>query len=316
MTATLPAACPRDARTPIPCEVTRVTRELPDTITLELDVTGWPGGFRFAPGQFTMLWVPGAGEVPISISGPVVAPARRKAKVDPAAPLARLVHTVRSVGAVTGPLCRVRKGDWLGVRGPYGTAWPLEAARGRDLLIIAGGLGLAPVRPAILEALRRRSDFEKLSVLVGARSPEQLLYPRDLERWARLQCLHTLVTVDRATSARAAPRPSQGGGGQEGPAAGWTGRVGVVGALLADAVFEPARSTAFVCGPEVMMRFVARDLEAAGVPRSSIFVSLERSMTCAVGLCGKCQLGPAFVCKDGPVLPLDRAAPLLAVREL
>jgi NAD(P)H-flavin reductase len=292
MTATLPAACPRDARTPIPCVVTRVTRELADTITLELDVTGWPGGFRFQPGQFTMLWLPGAGEVPISISGPVVDP-----KAEPGAPLARLVHTVRAVGAVTEPLCRVRKGDWLGVRGPYGAPWPMEAARGRDLLIIAGGLGLAPVRPALLEALRRRSDLEKLSLLVGARAPEQLLYPRELERWARRQDLHTLVTVDRA-------------------APGWSGRVGVVGALLADARFEPARTTAFVCGPEVMMRFVARDLEAAGVPRASIFVSLERSMTCAVGLCGKCQLGPAFVCKDGPVLPLDRAAPLLAVREL
>lgn len=263
--------------------VTRVVRELRDTVTFHLDA-GDAGGFPFAPGQFNMLYLFGAGEVPISISG------------DPAAP-GELVHTVRSVGAVTRPLCEVKRGEPLGVRGPFGTAWPVDEARGKDLLVVAGGLGLAPLRPAIYHALRHREGYRRFIVLYGARTPGDILFERELHAWrARFDC-EVEVTVDRA--------------GTE-----FRGHVGVVPALLDRLLLDPERTAAMVCGPEIMMRFTARALLAKGLPEGAIWLSIERNMKCGIGLCGHCQLGPAFPCKDGPVMRHDRAAPLLAVREL
>lgn len=263
--------------------VKRVIRELPDTVTYHLDADD-TGGFRFAPGQFNMLYLFGTGEVPISISG------------DPAHP-GVLVHTIRSVGAVTRPLCALGRGAVLGVRGPFGTAWPTADARGRDVLFVAGGLGLAPLRPAILEVLANRGAYGRVTVLYGTRSPESILFRKEIERWrGRLDC-QVEVTVDRAGT-------------------DFRGHVGVVTALLDRAQISPERTVAMVCGPEIMMRFTARDLAAKGVPRESIFLSVERSMKCGIGLCGHCQLGPTFACKDGPVMPYDRAGRLLAVREL
>lgn len=269
---------------PEPARVRRLHRETETTFTVSLEVPRRPGGFAFAPGQFNMLYAFGIGEVAISISG------------DPSRP-ERLVHTIREVGSVTRALGRLRSGMALGLRGPFGSAWPVREAHGADVLLIAGGLGMAPLRPALYHVLRHRKAYGRVALLYGARGPEDLLYRRELERWRRRAALQVLVTVDRA-----------------GP--GWRGHVGVVPALLRLAAFDPSRAIAFVCGPEVMIRFAARDLERCGVPAERVYASLERNMKCAVGLCGRCQLGPGFVCKDGPVLRYDRVGPLLSVREL
>jgi NAD(P)H-flavin reductase len=267
--------------TPVPLPIQRVVRESSDTVTFLLDAGR---GFAFAPGQFNMLYAFGAGEVPISISG------------DPARP-EQLVHTVRAIGSVTRTLCARRRGTCVGVRGPFGSAWPLEEARGHDVVVVAGGLGLAPLRPAIYELLRRRDRYGRIAILYGARSPGDLLYRRELSRWRAHLDVEVRVTVD--------------GAGQ-----GWRGPVGVVSSLFDRLELDHASSVALVCGPEVMMRFVARDLERLGVARERIHLSLERNMKCGLGHCGHCQLGPHFVCKDGPVLRYDRVAELLHVREL
>lgn len=266
--------------TPRAMTVTRVTRETPGVFTLAFEPDG---GFAFRPGQFNMLYLHGVGEVPISISG------------DPGE-TARLIHTIRAVGTVTRPMESVTEGASLGVRGPYGAPWPVDEARGRDVTFIAGGLGLAPLRPAILHVLRNRAEYGRVTVLYGARSPGEILYRPELERWrGRFDCRVEAI-VDRA--------------GRD-----WFGPVGVVTKLLADVVVEPDDAV-FVCGPEVMMRFVARELAQRGLPLEALWVSMERSMKCGVGLCGHCQYGGSFVCKDGPVYRYDRVAPLFFTREV
>jgi NAD(P)H-flavin reductase len=276
MTASPSSTTPRFLR------IRRVVRELPDTVTFQLDTP--EGGFWFAPGQFNMLYALGVGEVPISISG------------DPAV-CSRLLHTVRAVGRVTRPLCALRKGAILGVKGPFGVGWPLDEARGKDVLFVAGGLGLAPLRSAVVHVLARRADFRRVTLLYGARSPDTLLFRRDLEAWRGRLDFEVEVTVDHAP-------------------ADWRGHVGVVPALLARARFDPQAAIAMVCGPEVMMRFAARELGAMGLREDAIWLSLERSMKCGVRLCGHCQLGPYFVCWDGPVMRFDRVRRLLYTREV
>jgi NAD(P)H-flavin reductase len=192
---------------------------------------------------------------------------------------------------VTARLCALRQGDTVGVRGPYGTAWPLAAAAGRDVVIVAGGIGLAPLRPVVHELAAHPERYGRVSVLYGGRGPEELLYRDELQDWG------ARVTVD------AAP-------------AGWRGRVGLVTKLIPGVEADPSSSIAMLCGPEAMMRFTAAALGDRGIPAASIWLSLERSMKCATGHCGHCQLGPLFVCKDGPVLRHDLVAPLMAVREL
>lgn len=260
--------------------VTRVERELPDVFTWTLDT---PDGFAFRPGQFNMLYLHGIGEVPISISG------------DPG-DQGRLVHTIRAVGAVTRVMDRVQAGAAIGVRGPYGTAWPVDELRGKDVLVIAGGLGLAPLRPAIYHLLAHRADYGRVIILVGARSPADLLFRAELERWRGRFDVRVEAIVDRAER-------------------DWYGPVGVVTRLIAGVPVE-ADDAVLVCGPDIMMRFVARELEARGLPRSALWLSLERSMKCGVGLCGHCQLGGSFVCKDGPVYRYDQVAAPMQVREL
>ncbi|MCC6472466.1 MAG: FAD/NAD(P)-binding protein [Burkholderiales bacterium] len=256
-------------------------QELADTWTLEID----PGGpFEFLPGQFNMLYAFGIGEVPISISG------------DPARP-ERLVHTVRAVGRTTQALAALGRGARLGVRGPYGAGWPLDAAPGADVVVLAGGIGLAPLRPALYRLLAERARFGRVSLLYGSRSPQQLLYASELRRWRSRFDIEVEVTVDTA-----------------GPE--WRGNLGVVTKLLRRSSFDPANSMVLVCGPEVMMRHVATDLAGIGVPPARVFISMERNMKCAVGFCGHCQYGSAFVCRDGPVVPLERLERLLGVREL
>lgn len=262
--------------------VERVRRESHDTVTLELSPPD--GDFAFAPGQFNMLYAFGAGESAISISGD---PDRR----------GTLVHTIRSVGAVTRHLTSVKKGDQIGVRGPFGRGWPMEAARGRDLVVVAGGIGLAPLRPVILSAMNHRADFRRVVVLMGARTPRDLIFGRDLKAWRGRLDAQVEVTVDRA-----------------GPE--WHGDVGVVTTLLKRVDLDPARTIAMLCGPEIMMRFTLRELTARGVPESDVYVTLERNMKCGVGFCGHCQLGPRFLCKDGPVFRHDELGGALDVREL
>jgi NAD(P)H-flavin reductase len=257
--------------------------ETADTVTLRLQPQGEADtGFR--PGQFSMLYAYGVGEVPISISG------------DPALG-GYLEYTIRAVGGVTNALCAAAVGELVGVRGPYGTSWPLEEAEGGDLVIVAGGIGLAPLRGALLLALAHRERYNNLSLLYGARTPNDLLYSFELHEWRSRFDIEVEVTVDRA-------------------APGWMGDVGVVTQLMRRIPFDPANTTALVCGPEVMMRATARQLLGAGVAPGKIVVSLERNMKCGVGLCGHCQLGPAFLCKDGPVVPYTRGGPWLEVAEL
>lgn len=266
---------------PVPYRVVSRTRETADTWTLTLDPLST--AILPEPGQFAMLCVPGKGEVPISISD---------TRGD-----GRLIHTIRSVGAATGHLCAAEPGAAIGVRGPFGTRWPLREARGRDLLVVAGGIGLAPLRPTVHAALADRGNYGTVSLLVGARSPGDLPYLDELEGWRAHLDLEVDVTVDAAPS-------------------GWRGRVGLVTTLIPRATFDPERAVAFVCGPEIMMSFVARALGDRGITSDRIWVSLERNMRCGIGHCGHCQLGPVLICRDGPVFRLDEVARLLEVREL
>ena len=262
--------------TPTMATVATVERDLVDTVTLSLRV---PDDLAMpVPGQFAMLWVPGIGEIPISYSG--IGPGRR---VD---------HTVRAVGPTSDALAALRPGDPLGVRGPFGRGWQLDDLDGTDLLIIAGGLGLAPLRPVV--DVVPELDVRSVRLLVGARSPDLVLYADQIEQ--RWQGLGPVVTVDHAD-------------------ADWRGPVGPLNVDLGGVLADPGATTALVCGPEIMMQVLGRRLDQRGVRPDRIQVSLERNMQCGVGHCGHCQLGPLFACTDGPVVDWDVAAPLLSVRE-
>ena len=264
--------------------VAGVVKETQDTFTLTMEAQAGGALAPYAPGQFSMLYVFGNGELPISISG------------DPEVP-GRLVYTVRSVGKATHALVNTPPGGGIGMRGPFGTSWPLAEARGKDVLIVAGGIGLAPLRPAICHVLSHRDDYVRLIVLYGARSPRDLLYRKQLAEWARQPDTQVLATVDY--------------GGLN-----WRGYVGVVTTLFRYLRLHPGRTTAMICGPEVMMRCVIRELERRGLPDSEIHLSMERNMKCALGFCGHCQLGPYFVCKDGPVFSYEKLRPWLDKHEL
>jgi NAD(P)H-flavin reductase len=225
--------------------------------------------YRFAPGQFNMISLPHYGESAISVSS------------DPST-TSTIAHTIRFAGQVTRALARLKAGDHVGMRGPFGHGWPIERAVGKDLLIVAGGIGLAPLRPVIYEVIRRRNEFNRAILLYGARTPADLLYTDQFEAWQR-KGIEIHVTVDRADES-------------------WKGQVGVVPLLFYRVRLDEKQTVVFTCGPEVMMRFVIYEAVARRVPREEIWVSLERNMKCAVGFCGHCQFGPHFICKDGPVL--------------
>ena len=255
-----------------------------DTRTLKLEPLDANGSFSFAPGQFNMVYSFGIGEVPISISG------------DPSKP-ERLVHTIWSVGAVTKALCGLRMGDEVAVRGPYGTHWPVENTVGHDVVIVAGGVGLPPLRPAIYHILANRGNYGRIVLLYGARTPRDMVYTSELKHWRARFDVDVETTVDTATPE-------------------WRGNVGVVTTLIPRAGFDPAKTKAFICGPEIMTRFTILELQKRSVATENIFISLERNMKCGVGLCGHCQLGSVFVCKDGPVFPLDEVKQFMAKREI
>jgi NAD(P)H-flavin reductase len=268
---------------PAPYRIRRARWETADTFTLELTPDGGGAPAPFAPGQFNMLYAFGVGEVPISIAG------------DPARP-ASLEHTTRVVGTVTRALGALARNAVVGVRGPYGSAWPLAEAEGHDLVLVAGGIGLAPLRPALHHIIAQRDRYGRVALVYGTRTPADLLYRREHEHW-RSRGIDVLVTVDRAIGA-------------------WGGHVGVVTTLIRRAPFDAAFTLALVCGPEVMMRFTAAELGRRGVTADRIYFSLERNMKCAVGFCGHCQFGPRFLCKDGAVVRLDAVAGLLGVAEV
>jgi NAD(P)H-flavin reductase len=253
-----------------------------DTFTMMLEPNDG-AALKFIPGQFMMLSAFGVGEVPISVSS--------AAHVD-----GPLQHTVRDVGAVTHALSRAAVGDKVGVRGPYGTGWDVGDGTEHDVVMVAGGIGLAPLRPAMLEVLHHRQRYGRVLLLYGTRSPEDLLFADELKRWENLG-IEVMITVDYGT-------PS------------WTGRVGLVTTLIPRAGFDPKSTLALVCGPEIMMRFTATALIDRGVHPDKVRVSLERNMRCGVGLCGHCQYRELFVCIDGPVLAYGRVAGLLGTREL
>lgn len=278
---TAPALAPTGVMAPRPYRVVFARDETHDTATLELEPVDVPLD-EPRPGQFMMVWAFGVGEVPISVSG---LPGD-----------GRLRHTIRRVGPVTERLGGAGRGEIIGVRGPFGTGWDVDGARGHDTVVVAGGLGLAPLRPVIEHLVAKQDDFGRISVLIGARTPNDLPFTDDIARWTSYPDVDVAVTVDAANP-------------------GWRGEVGVVPNLVPWVVADPESTRSFVCGPEVMMRFTVRALLERGHDPALVGVSLERNMQCAVGHCGHCQLGPEFVCRDGPVFTWKRIAAQLEVRE-
>jgi len=266
---------------PASFEVVEKRHDTADVWTLELEADSGER-FEFQPGQFTMLAAGGAGEVPISISG------------DPDQP-ARLVHTVKAVGLATEAICAAEPGQVLSVRGPFGRPWPVDQVDGADVMIAAGGIGLPPLRPAILRLLARRERYGRLLLLYSGRSPDELLFTEELREWSQ-RGLEVMVTVDAA--------------GED-----WGGHVGVVTRLVRHAKLDPG-VVVMSCGPELMMRFLVAALTAEGIGSDRVYVSMERNMQCGIGRCGHCQLGPTLLCRDGPVYRWPEVSPWLAIREL
>ncbi|KAA3655847.1 MAG: Ni/Fe hydrogenase subunit gamma [Calditrichaeota bacterium] len=264
--------------------VKRIKNETDDTFTVELQPSKKVLDLSFEAGQFNMLYIFGVGEIPISISG------------DPCS-TDSLVHTTRVVGTVTKAMRKLHVGDLIGVRGPFGNPWPVEEAKGKDVVLIAGGIGLAPIRPVINYIISNRNKFENVVVLYGTRTPKDILYAKEIKFWEKKHRIQTFVTVDRAIGE-------------------WEGNVGVVTKLVARTPFDPKNAIAMACGPEVMMRFTVRELQKRGIANSSIYVSTERNMKCGIGHCGHCQFGAEFVCKDGPVFRYDKIAHLFDVWEV
>lgn len=283
------AISPALARNPWLTHTARVLRIVPEidgvaTYHLTRDDVHDADAYQFQAGQFNMLYLPGVGESAISMSG------------DPESCDA-WIHTVRVAGSVTRSLAQLKCGDTLGVRGPFGAGWPVDDLVGTDVVVVAGGLGMAPLRPLIYQFVHHRTQFGGISLIIGARTPDVLLFQNEYDEW-RQAGIDVQVTVDRATP-------------------GWSGSIGVVTALMDRLRIADAQQTRIVaCGPEVMMKYAALTGIQRGISTDHIWVSMERNMQCAAGLCGHCQLGPSFICKDGPVIRYDRLQPYLFVESL
>tara|TARA_R110002073_G_scaffold321416_3_gene497515 strand:+ start:7755 stop:8669 length:915 start_codon:yes stop_codon:yes gene_type:complete len=266
--------------------VTEIRDETPGVATFQFAWVDKNVTSRVAaqPGQFNMLYMPGLGEVAISVSDSQI-------RAD------QVVHTIREVGNVTGAMFRLAVGDTIGVRGPFGSAWPLDHCVGHDVVLVCGGIGLAPMRTLVNELIRRRDQYGELNLLIGARTPLDLLYQSEYPQWnSRGINVHT--TVDRATAT-------------------WSGNIGVVILLLERLKLrDPAQTLLMTCGPEVMMKYTIQTAISRGLTYDHIWLSLERNMNCAVGTCGHCQFGPHFLCKDGPVLRFDQVQALMEVTDL
>jgi len=240
--------------------------------------------YRFVPGQFNMLYVPGVGEAAISVSS------------DPEQ-TETLGHTIRLVGSVTHALERLGKGGLIGLRGPFGRGWPLEAMKGHNMVLVAGGIGLAPLRPMIYWLLHHRDHCQRVVLLYGCRTPEDRVFAEELEQWDQQGVIEVLVTVDNATSQ-------------------WAGPVGVVPHLLRRIRVSAERTMVLVCGPKLLNRAAAWNFLQLHVPADHVYVSLERNMNCGFGRCGHCQYGPKFVCTDGPVFCFADIADFFAKEEI
>lgn len=276
------------------------------TYTLTIDDEEIAKRYEFLPGQFNMIYLPGFGEAAISISGESdgtgnitsdsCEETQSPSGSQPSSHYFGLQHTIREAGSVTQALTRMKEGDGVALRGPFGSAWPMAELLGKDVILVAGGIGMAPLRPVIRHILGNREHYGDVFLLQGARSSEGLLYEDELPIWKDAICVQR--TVDRADS-------------------DWSGDVGVVTALIERLELpRPAETVLLTCGPEAMMWYTIRTAQNRGISESSMWVSLERNMNCAVGFCGHCQLGPQFICKDGPIFRYDHVAPLLQVDEL
>ncbi|NWF76251.1 MAG: FAD/NAD(P)-binding protein [Nitrospirae bacterium] len=226
------------------------------------------------PGQFIMISLLGIGEVPISICS---SPTRRDS----------FDICVRAVGKVTNKLHKLKTGDEVGIRGPYGKGFPVRILEGNDLLIIAGGLGLAPLRSLITYVLDNRRDFGKVHILFGCKEPKEILFSDEMKKWSERTDLHYACTVDRADPE-------------------WAGNVGVITTLIPGVDIEPSRTFAAVVGPPVMYNFVIKELLAKGIPERQILLSFERHMKCGNGKCGRCQIQNLYCCQDGPVFNYEK----------
>lgn len=268
---------------PHAAEIVARKQESPGIFSLNLRIADdtVAAAFHYVPGQFNMLYLYGIGEVPISI-------------VNEAQHGTELVHTVRALGRVTRGLAQLQVGDCIGLRGPYGRGWPIEAARGKDVLVITGGLGCAPVVAVIHHMLRYRNQYGHLTIIQGVRHSDDLIWREHYDSWAAKTDTTVLLVADKA-----------------GP--GWPGHVGLVTEFL-DMNFNPRRTMAMLCGPELMMRASAEQLTARGLPEEALYLSMERNMQCAVAQCGHCQFGSRFICRDGPVFAYPDVKGLLGVR--
>lgn len=266
----------------LPREAVVVTTKdhTPDTKTFRLRLGNEGQKLDFRPGQFNMLGLPGFGEAPFTFSSPPQADGSFE-------------HTVRAVGRLTKGLFKLKEGDVVHVRGPFGSAWPLGEVKGKDLLIVAGGMGMVPLRPFLLEVFLKKADYGKVVILFGARTPGELIYHEEFDSWRKQPDTTLLLTVDEVP-----------------PAEEWNGHIGVVTGLFPEMDIDPDNAAVLTCGPEIMMRFVARGLLLRRFSPSRIYVSLERRMRCGAGHCGHCQLGPKFVCKDGPVFRYEELSGL------
>jgi NAD(P)H-flavin reductase len=238
--------------------------------------------YKFKPGQFNMLTVPGYGEAAISISSNML-------------DRDKIGHTIRMTGNLTNAISRLKLGDTVGIRGPYGSAWPIIESKGKDIYMAAGGIGLPPMRPIIYHIIKNRTDYGKVVLLYGARTPQDLQFTNEYDIW-RTADIEVMITVDRADE-------------------NWEGSVGVVPLMFYRLRMDPHNSIAFTCGPEIMMRFVIYEALARRIPSENIYASFERNMRCGFGSCGHCQLGPYFVCKDGPVFSYKQLESFFNVEE-
>jgi NAD(P)H-flavin reductase len=274
-----------DPMLPLPALIRRVVWETDDTFTLLIEPTTHNGSsFEFEPGQFNMLYAFGMGESAISISSDP-----RKSKL--------IAHTIHRVGIVTTAFSQLKRGDTIGLRGPFGSRWPVEEIEGKDIIVMAGGIGLAPLRPVLYSLFHRRRNFGRIVLLYGARSPLDLLYRVELEEWSKKEQVEVLVTVDRGDST-------------------WKGHIGVVTNLLSYIKLDAPSTAALVCGPEIMMQYSITEILSRGIPQENVYLSMERNMKCAIGVCGHCQYGSNFICKEGPVFPYPKIGPLLDKKEI
>ncbi len=259
-----------------PATIVEKIREAEDITTYRLQLVDEEARrrFRFKAGQFNMVYLFGIGEVAISIVS------------DPDEP-ERLDHTIRAVGRTTKAIADLQPGETLGIRGPFGEGWPLEEAKGRNVVIVTGGLGCAPVVGAIEFIFKRRNQYGAVKILHGVKTPHDLLYRERFDAWRGFPDTEVLLTSDQ-------------------PDKTWRYHVGVVTELFEQVSMDPEKSMVLMCGPEIMMRLGAPILMRRGIPATAMYVSLERHMECGIGLCGHCQMGPYFLCKDGPVMRYDR----------